>query len=261
MLHTAGTLAYGAPRAARASMAQLTMPRLLRAVRSNGGFVGSRRLLVHKYAACAPGQLTDTPRGLCGTAQRSAAGRTPLPEHEYQVRLGAAIRVLRDTLPHFLSRGLVDRPEPLPGGQLVAAGAEHIYHERICFRFAPPIAQHKPPPLVLRGRWLYLGTAQVLRHVLLGMYSEPQVALEQLIFLRRTPPLAAPGGVLPGDELMVRIRFLGAVRLSYTPQEYTLLFRYRFDRLTGMICEHSVDKMVPLPGMWQSLAGLRSKVA
>ena len=32
-----------------------------------------------------------------------------LPEHEYQVRLGAAIQVLRETLPTFMEQGLVDR--------------------------------------------------------------------------------------------------------------------------------------------------------
>lgn len=215
-----------------------------------------------------------------------------MPEHEYQVRLGVSIRVLRDTLPQFLDKGLVDRAD-ISGTNIMnhllggphAPKSEHLYHKQILFRFAPmkPPAtistptsnvteeqsvsttseMHWTPSFTFRGRRSYLMSAEALRLSLQAGFSSPQVLLEQLSFMRRPPDVQVPGRPTPGDELIARIRFRGTNRISQTLQDYAVVFRYRYDRATGTICEHHVEKMMPVPGqrMWQRMASMRSRLA
>ncbi|WFD30821.1 hypothetical protein MSPP1_001845 [Malassezia sp. CBS 17886] len=239
--------------------------------------------------------------------------RTRIPEHEYLVRLGASIRVLRDTLPRFMDVALVERqgherpsgtagaylPRSLPGASLTPLHAQptHLYHPRIHFRFCVPLP-HLPslPPLglpadasdagsagagagraavtpsnvpsaapsfSLHGRGVYLLSARMLRWLLHALFAQPNVVLESLVLLPKregpSTPSAPPRGSMPCDELIARLRFNGTLRLFGTPHDYTLMFRYRFDRATGTICEHIVDKMEPVPGsrVWQGLANAR----
>ena len=212
----------------------------------------------------------------------------PLPEHEYQVRLGAAIRVLRETLPQFMERGLVDRMDVNPSNpfmQVLKCGIpkspaqpEHVYHSQIQFTFRPGPEPAAPlrlmsfkrntddpsawtPSISLHGRRTYLFSASALRHALHACFAEPEILLENMSFLRRPATMrtneALPN---PGDELLTRIRFTGVNRLANTQQSYTIVSSYRFDRATGTICEHRVDKMMPLPGQrtWQTMVNVGS---
>jgi len=213
--------------------------------------------------------------------------RPPMLEHEYQIRLGATIRVLRDTLPQFMEQGLVDRTDIPTSGSLSRlvgpralmrhAEPEHIYHPHIHFRFRAglsmseggarpstdvmpaPQKQGWAPTFSLQGRRTYLLSAYMLRHALHAWFVAPEVHLEHLAFLRKPTPPEQDTRAIPRDELLTRIRFRGVTRVGHAEQDYTVVCRYRFDRRTAMICEHIVDKMVPLPGfrMWQSLSTFR----
>lgn len=211
--------------------------------------------------------------------------RPPMLEHEYQIRLGATIRVLRDTLPQFMEQGLVDRTDTPasgslsnllgPGALIRHAEPEHIYHPHIHFRFragmpdggartstdgAPaPGEQGWAPTFSLHGRRTYLLSAFMLRHALHACFVAPEVRLEHLAFLRKPTLPGQSTEAIPRDELLTRIRFRGITRVGQAEQNYTVVCRYRFDRRTAMICEHIVDKMVPLPGfrVWQSLSNIR----
>lgn len=205
-------------------------------------------------------------------------------EHEYQVRLGATIRVLRDTLPQFMEQGLIDRTDISTSGslsRLLGPGAlirhaepDHIYHPHIHFRFRAglplptdttartgtdivraPGKQGWAPTFSLHGRRTYLLSAYMLRHALHACFVHPDVRLEHLAFMRKP----TPNEQNTRDELLARIRFRGVTRVGHAEQDYTVVCRYRFDRRTAMICEHIVDKMVPLPGfrVWQSLSQFR----
>ncbi|WFD26077.1 hypothetical protein MNAN1_001052 [Malassezia nana] len=157
-------------------------------------------------------------------------------EHEYQIRLGATIRVLRDTIPYFMDKGLVDRTDiPTagslsqllgPGSLMRHAESEHIYHPHIQFRFraglpgptgagtraeppAVPESQTWAPNFSLHGRRTYLLSASMLRHALHAMFVAPEVRLEHLAFLRKPTPPEQDARALPRDELLMRIRFFG----------------------------------------------------
>ncbi len=58
------------------------------------------------------------------------------------------------------------------------------------------------------------------------------------------------------DKLIVRLRFEGISRVSSQPHTYTVIFKYEFDRKTGMICRHVVDNIQPVPGskVWAGLS-------
>lgn len=215
------------------------------------------------------------------SASHAALDVRKVPEHEYQVRVGAAIRHLRATLPQFMERALVDREENGASDALAPylstyalmarARASRIYHPDMHFRFCPPLPQlpeslpGKPPfkpAFSLRGRQVYLMSAKWLRWTLRTLFTETHIRIEQLSLLPNRASAvavdAAPGRPVPRDELLVRIRFRGASRVSGTLRDYSMVFRYRFDRMSGMICEHYVDQMMPIPGsrMWQALPRL-----
>ena len=242
-----------------------------------------------------------------------------MPEFEYQVRVGAVIRTLRDTLPEFMDRALVATAEDAPDmrgiklafsdSSLIRSDAFPIYHDQIHFRFCPPlpplsgwdgvsigwpllpVAQREPralpdergpgPSFSLRGRRTYLASARVLRATLKTLFANPTVILESMVLVPSRSGTAA-GGRIAGalreggeahgpragardsstpsaDELIARLRFRGTSRVSQSLYDYTMLFRYRFDRGSGTIYEHIVDKMAPMPGrrVWEGLANLR----
>lgn len=237
---------------------------------------------------CVPAaRVLDHHLAFAGTP--AACSSRLLPEHEYQVRLGAAIRHLRATLPQFMQRGLVDRDEaPSAGVDTLAPYLEKsalisrarltaIYHKDIYFRFRPPLPplpplpsgeaeQHFAPAFSLRGRRMYRMSAQALRYSLHALFVDTDVRIEHMTLLPDRASVVvdvAPGKPVPGDELLTRIRFRGTNRVSGALQDFTLLFRYRFDRNSGMVCEHHVDQMMPVPGrrVWQSLANVRSRLA
>lgn len=183
------------------------------------------------------------------------------------MRVGAAIRHLRETLPQFMERALVDRDEAAPRNalapyidarmHLLHGQIGHIYHPRIYFRFCPPLPPLPDsvpgsvpfqPAFSLRGRRPYLMSAQVLRCSLHALFSDCVVRLEHLRLVPRRSTALSPAHPAPADELLTRIRFCGTSRVLGTLQNYTMLFRYRFDRSTGQICEHFVDQMMPVPG-------------
>lgn len=220
-----------------------------------------------------------------------------LPEHEYQVRLGAAIQVLRETLPTFMEQGLVDRMPSENSSSLLrvlkmgvpkrfSQPPDHLYHHNIHFAFQPAhatipfgmmsalAAPQSPdkqeggkawsPCFSFHGRNAYFLGASVLRHTLHACFSEALIHMEHMQFQRKAPPvMASPNSAQPGDELIMRIRFSGTNRFSHSQQTYTIVSRYRFDRQTGTICEHIVDKMMPLPGehVLRSASGLASRLA
>ena len=171
-----------------------------------------------------------------------------LPEHEYQVRLGAAIRVLRETLPTFMEQGLVDRMPSENSSSLLRVlkmGApkrfsqppDHLYHHNIHFAFQPAhatipfgmISALAAPPspdkqeggkvwspcFSFHGRNAYFLGASVLRHTLHACFSEALIHMEHMQFQRKAPPvMASPNSAQPGDELIMRIRFSGTNRFS-----------------------------------------------
>ena len=208
-----------------------------------------------------------------------------LPEHEYQVRLGAAIQVLRQTMPTENSSALL-RVLKLGVPKRFSQPPDHLYHHNIHFVFQPahttlPLgiisaltAPQSPdkqegskawsPCFSFHGRNAYFLGASVLRHTLHACFSEALIHMEHMQFQRKAPPVvASPNSAQPGDELIMRIRFSGTNRFSHLQQTYTIVSRYRFDRKTGTICEHIVDKMMPLPGehVLRSASGLASRLA
>ena len=226
---------------------------------------------VHAARSCEPLRLFS--------ASQTVLNWNNVPEHEYQVRVGAAIRHLRETLPQFMERGLVDRDDeavhdslsPYLGSNALTtyARSAQIYHKRMYFRFGPqlpPLPNAAPnvtpfkPAFSLRGRRVYLMSAQWLRWSLRALFYDAHIQIEQLSLLPCAvspvaPADAPPGQSMPRDELMMRLRFRGSGRVSGSVQDFVMLFRYRFDRHSGMICEHYVDEMMPIPGskMWQAL--------
>lgn len=220
-----------------------------------------------------------------------------LPEHEYQVRIGAAIQVLRETLPCFMERGLVDCMPTENSSALLrvlkmgvpkrfSEPPGHLYHHNIHFTFQPahatlpfgmisamttpqsPDKQEEDktwsPCFSFHGRSAYFLGASVLRHTLHACFTEALIHLEHMQFQRKPPPVVeSPNLAHPGDELIMRIRFSGTNRFSHSQQTYTIVSRYRFDKKTGTICEHIVDKMIPLPGehVLRSVSGLASRLA
>lgn len=240
---------------------------------------------VRRGAAAVPSPLTA--RQFSCTRSRSAP---PLSRPEYQLRVGACVRVLRKTLPDFMAAGLVEKvslSEAPAMRHLLgvrdtsrADEPEKIYHNYILFQVGPmPMEpggsaaaaaepadkdQRWSPQLSFQGRRAYLLSAEALRYTLHACFTDTEVRIEHLSFTRQAlTPAAARPGVTPGDELVIRLRFRGKNRVTSTIQDYTVIFRYRFDRESGTICEHMVEKIMPLPGQraWQSFADMRSRLA
>lgn len=253
------------------------IPRLGHGRRSGSGHRSGATML----GRCGVRSAAEHMVGFSASLYRSAP-RT-LPEHEYQVRMGAAIQHLRKTLPVFMDVGLVDRNEQPPRhtdalssylgekSLLHQVHPQRIYHKKIHFRFYPPLGEAKDkvpevsvPAFALHGRRSYLMSAQVLRWSLQSLFLHTEVRLEQLALLptRGSALEAEPqAGVIPANELAARIRFSGTSRLSGALHTYTLRFRYRFDRRTGMICEHTVDQLTTVPHQPAPPDAVQSKLA
>lgn len=141
-------------------------------------------------------------------------------DHEYQLRLGRAVHLLRATLPDFPRLGLVDyshnsnsnnstldflgfpslalssllRHQSQSSSASTNQDSEEdlsIYHPSIKFSYRPPL--NNPPELELgdqgpnltfSGRSIYLTSSQVLRHALNVIFTEVQVELERVQLVR-----------------------------------------------------------------------------
>lgn len=206
-----------------------------------------------------------------------------LSAHDYKVRVGAIIDVLRETLPQYAENGLVEHVRH--SGSRACAGAssstraDHstasgagaarlpIYHPHVIFRLGAPLTDlgvwhgltwplPRPfggePTIMFRGRRVYLAGSQILRLALIGAFRTTDISLERVFFLRSSRAGAR------ADELLIRLRAACVGRVGGNVHHYVLLSRYTFDRATGTICAHSIDSMEPLPTsrMLVGLAGL-----
>lgn len=217
-----------------------------------------------------------------------------MPEHEYQVRLGTIIRVLRNTLPHFMECGLVDRTDSSSSQALFhvlrngtmkrSVQSNHVYHRDVVFTFRPgqmpasfeslsrtasalndaeKLKDVWKPSISFHGRSTYLLAASVFRHTIHACFTDTQILMEHMSFQRKPRTISEPSAQGSRDELIMRIRFDGRNRFTQTQQTYTIISRYCFDRRTGTISEHIIDKMMPLPGerVLRSMSGLSSRLA
>lgn len=172
----------------------------------------------------------------------------------------------RDSLPqHLRTRHDADCP---------------VYHPHITFKFRPPHAHSSAqgdadtgsPLLTFSGRPMYFASAHILRHALYALFSETTIVTERVNLHRGphspcggtpdaqdAPPAttaAAPGGDAHRQAtLVLRLTFTGVVRVTQQMHEYTVIFKYRFDPDTGMIVEHKVDRIEPVPGKKVSRSG------
>ncbi|PWN27836.1 protoheme IX farnesyltransferase [Jaminaea rosea] len=149
-----------------------------------------------------------------------------------------------------------------------------VYHPNIVFKFRPPSASLPNDSgsadaglVTFSGRAMYFGSAHVLRMALSALFSQTSINLERA-------HLNKPGdGCTAGREdasLVLRMTFNGVVRVTQQVHEYTVVFKYRFDPETGMIVQHTVDRIEPAPGKkiyaglaaaFARLAGLQPGVA
>lgn len=187
---------------------------------------GVRRVL--GMLACARAEFRSVP------PRRGKWPAGGLPPHEYKVRVGAAVDVLRATLPRFVETGIVERHT-----------RGDVYHPHVEFR--APAWHGVWPTAAFCGRRKYLASAQLVRLALIGAFSETAIALERVVFVPASRARAR------ADELLVRLRAVCISRVG-AHHDYVLLFRYTFDRASGTVCAHSVESMEPLPTA-RTLAG------
>lgn len=174
-----------------------------------------------------------------------------------------------------------------------------VYHPAISFKFRPPTAslsnpsakakgsagssapeeQSSSPLLTFSGRTMYFGSAHILRHALSALFSQTNVCIET-VKLNRGPSqmgsdcspqqgasTSQPQHSSPASnreaELVLRLTFSGSVRVTHQYQEYTVIFRYRFDPYSGMIIEHRVERIEPAPGkkIWAGLSNAFARLA
>ena len=244
------------------------------------------------------------------------SGPDPISEHEYRLRIGRALHLLRSTLPQFMSTGLVDFPDsnnqrdhsgspsdmdqsfvmdPLQAAERIffpheASQGENarkaadgsIYHPSIQFVLRPPSASEKAEEQARRdassyfgtsisfsGRAVYLASSQVLRTALNAIFTHATVEIEKIYLASgadgfgggsvspsawrtlRSPPTARSDDAANGsrsDDLIVRLVFRGHIRVTRFLHEYTTVFRYTFDRESGQIVRHVVERIQPAPG-------------
>ncbi|SPO26581.1 uncharacterized protein UTRI_04170 [Ustilago trichophora] len=283
-----------------------------------------------------------------------------ISDHEYQTRVGKACRVLVDSLPDFMAKGVVDLDDLEPDCQASVSGKrsgwsakgllpnlspflgqsllrrstwtpkgkakatedeadafDSLYHPSIAFEFRPPLphisigkkdgpdADRSPPKsngvpsstsgrdssgtslesydehsrggptICFNGRTMYVASSHLLRHALSALFHDTSLHLESARF----EGLSKAGSSWPGispyirrsctqnsapsdesgswqDKLVIRLRFEGISRVSSQPHTYTVIFKYEFDRSTGMIARHVVDNIQPVPGskVWAGLS-------
>lgn len=126
------------------------------------------------------------------------------------------------------------------------------------------------PTICFNGRTMYVASSHLLRHALSALFHHTELHLESARFEGRSrsgtllgsrssihqksEAKALTNGSGP-ERLIVRLRFEGISRVSSHPHTYTVIFRYEFDRNTGMIIRHVVDNIQPVPGskVWAGL--------
>ncbi|SJX63622.1 uncharacterized protein SRS1_14374 [Sporisorium reilianum f. sp. reilianum] len=132
------------------------------------------------------------------------------------------------------------------------------------------------PTIYFNGRTMYVASSHLLRHALSALFHDTSLHLESARFegrskagsswpgispyIRRSTPHRATSTDTPSDaqwhdKLVVRLRFEGISRVTSHPHTYTVIFKYEFDRSTGMIARHVVDNIQPVPGskVWAGL--------
>uniref|UniRef100_V5E3X9 Uncharacterized protein n=1 Tax=Kalmanozyma brasiliensis (strain GHG001) TaxID=1365824 RepID=V5E3X9_KALBG len=128
------------------------------------------------------------------------------------------------------------------------------------------------PAICFNGRTMYVASSHLLRHALSALFHDTFLHLESARFEGRSKAGSAWPGISPfvkrstasetssdgawQDKLVVRLRFEGISRVSSHPHTYTVIFKYEFDRKTGMIGRHVVDNIQPVPGskVWAGLS-------
>ncbi|KAJ9477869.1 hypothetical protein PHBOTO_001435 [Pseudozyma hubeiensis] len=133
------------------------------------------------------------------------------------------------------------------------------------------------PTICFNGRTLYVASSHLLRHALSALFHDTSIHLESARFEGRSKA----GSSWPGissyvrrstqcdtasdsnhadgswqDKLVIRLRFEGISRVTSHPHTYTVIFKYEFDRNTGMVAKHLVDNIQPVPGskVWAGLS-------
>ena len=132
------------------------------------------------------------------------------------------------------------------------------------------------PTICFNGRTMYIASSHLLRHALSALFHDTSLHLESARFEGRSKAGSAWPGISPyirrstqsgkdgsdpstagswQDKLVIRLRFEGISRVSSHPHTYTVIFKYEFDRATGMIARHVVDNIQPVPGskVWAGL--------
>lgn len=132
------------------------------------------------------------------------------------------------------------------------------------------------PTICFNGRTMYVASSHLLRHALSALFHDTCLHLESARFEGRSKAGSSWPGISPyikrstqpgtdadsshggswQDKLVVRLRFEGISRVSSHPHTYTVIFKYEFDRATGMIARHIVDNIQPVPGskVWAGLS-------
>lgn len=132
------------------------------------------------------------------------------------------------------------------------------------------------PTICFNGRTMYVASSHLLRHALSALFQDTSLYLESARFEGRSKAGSSWPGISPyikrstqpgtdsdnshggswQDKLVVRLRFEGISRVSSHPHTYTVIFKYEFDRATGMIARHVVDNIQPVPGskVWAGLS-------
>ncbi|KAJ1018803.1 hypothetical protein NDA16_004608 [Ustilago loliicola] len=133
------------------------------------------------------------------------------------------------------------------------------------------------PTICFNGRTMYVASSHLLRHALSALFHDTSLHLESAHFEGRSKAGSSWPGISPyikrstqpgtdsdsshssgswQDKLVVRLRFEGISRVSSHPHTYTVIFKYEFDRATGMIARHVVDNIQPVPGskVWAGLS-------
>lgn len=133
------------------------------------------------------------------------------------------------------------------------------------------------PTICFNGRTMYVASSHLLRHALSALFHDTSICLESARFEGRSKAGSSWPGISPyikrstqsgtrsdanhsddlwQDKLVVRLRFEGIARMTSHQHTYTVIFKYAFDRKTGMIVKHSVDNIQPVPGskVWTGLS-------
>ncbi|CDR88600.1 uncharacterized protein SPSC_04427 [Sporisorium scitamineum] len=133
------------------------------------------------------------------------------------------------------------------------------------------------PTVYFNGRTMYVASSHLLRHALSALFHDTSLHLESARFEGRSKAGSSWPGISPyvrrstpnrtssvntsssdgqwHDKLVIRLRFEGISRVTSHPHTYTVIFKYEFDRSTGMIARHVVDNIQPVPGskVWAGL--------